>query len=506
MTRPQPAPALPAAAAGVLAAAAGAAAGHLAAGLTDPAASPVIAVGSTVIDATPTAVKDWAVATLGAHDKPVLLAGVVLVTLLLAGLAGRLTRRSRTAGAGLLLLLVALATAAALTRPVARPVDVVPGLVTAATGVGVLLALTRRLTTSDGTDGSGPTRRGVLLGSGAVAVAALAAATAGQWLAGAGARVAAVRLPRPARPLPPLPAGLEQRFPGISPFRTPVGQFYRVDTNLTVPAVDPGGWRLVVDGAVHRRLELRLDDLLAMPLVEHDVTLTCVSNQVGGQYVGSTRWLGVPLQHLLDRAGVRAGPDMLLSTAVDGFTISTPLDVATDGRPTLVAVGMDGRPLPPEHGFPARLVTPGVYGFVGATKWLTRLTLTTYDEHTAYWTGRGWATRAPIKISSRIDTPAPLSSIAAGPTVVGGVAWAQEHGVAGVEVSIDGGPWQPARLGPDAGIDYWRQWYLPWRATPGRHDLAVRARSRDGLVQTAVRAAPFPDGSSGIQHVVITVT
>jgi DMSO/TMAO reductase YedYZ molybdopterin-dependent catalytic subunit len=286
---------------------------------------------------------------------------------------------------------------------------------------------------------------------------------------------------------------------------TPRSDFYRVDTNLTVPVVDVDSWSLTVDGDVRRELSLSFDDLTRMDVVEHDITLTCVSNEVGGNLVGSARWLGVRLQDVLDRAGVGERADQILSTAVDGFTISTPLEVALDGRSSMLAFGMNGAPLPREHGFPVRLVTPGLYGYVGATKWLQRLTLTTYDAHEAYWTKRKWAVDAPIKLSSRVDTPRALSTIRSGRTVIGGVAWAQPHGVAKVEVRLDGGEWQPARLGPSAGVEYWRQWYLPWQATSGSHQIAVRATDRRGRTQTADRATPFPDGSSGIQEVVVNV-
>jgi DMSO/TMAO reductase YedYZ molybdopterin-dependent catalytic subunit len=257
---------------------------------------------------------------------------------------------------------------------------------------------------------------------------------------------------------------------------------------------------------VDRKLSLGYDDLRDLAVEEHDITLTCVSNTVGGKLVGAARWLGVPVTTLLEMAGPSPEADQVLSVDVDDFKISTPLAVLTDGRPALVAIGMNGEPLPRAHGFPARLVTPGLYGFVGATKWLSRLTVTTYAKDQAYWTKRDWATDAPIKLSSRIDTPKPLSTIRRGRRAIGGVAWAQHHGVARVEVRIDGGPWREATLGPDAGIDYWRQWYLPWDATPGAHMLAVRATDRDGTVQTAVRANAFPDGSSGIQELAVTVT
>jgi DMSO/TMAO reductase YedYZ molybdopterin-dependent catalytic subunit len=527
--------------AGLLATVAGISFGHLAAALVSPAASPVLAVGSTVIDLTPTPIKEWAVRELGNNDKPVLLASVALGTLLLAGGAGVLVRRSFALGAALLVGLVALAGALAVTRPAAGPADAVPAIVAGVVGVAVLAFITGRMRAvaprtdpqpatsrraakrgeiapADGPAPGAPApgtaqavlgartgRRGLLIGAGAVAALSGAAAATGQWLVRTGSRIADIALPRPADPLPALPTGLEVKHEGITPFRTATRDFYRVDTNLVVPRVDVDRWSLTIDGDVAHRLELSFDDLLAMPLVERDITLTCVSNEVGGKYVGAARWLGVPLKELLDRAGVGGKADQLLSTAVDGFTISTPLDVVRDGRDVLVAVGMNGEPLPAEHGFPARLVTPGVYGFVGATKWLERLTLTTYAAKKSYWTKRGWATDAPIKVSARIDTPKPFSTVDAGQTVIGGVAWAQHRGIARVEVRIDGGAWQVARLGPDAGLDYWRQWYLPWNAPKGRHLVAVRAITVDGDVQTAVRRTPFPDGSSGIQEVVVNV-
>jgi DMSO/TMAO reductase YedYZ molybdopterin-dependent catalytic subunit len=257
---------------------------------------------------------------------------------------------------------------------------------------------------------------------------------------------------------------------------------------------------------VDKKVTFTFDELTNMDVVEHDITLTCVSNEVGGNLVGAARWLGVPLRDVLDRAGIdNTRADQILSTAVDGFTISTPLKVALDGRNSLLAFGMNGEPLPREHGFPVRLVTPGLYGFVGSTKWLEKLTLTTYDAREAYWTRRKWAIDAPIKLSSRVDTPRPLSTIKSGQVVIGGVAWAQPDGVEKVEVRLDRGDWQEARLGPSGGVEYWRQWYLPWKAASGSHQIAVRATNRKGETQTTDRATAFPDGSTGIQEVVVTV-
>ena len=484
---------------GVLATLVGVAAGHLVAALTEPAASPVLAVGSTVIDLTPTPLKEWAIAHFGTHDKTVLVGSVMVGVLVLAAVAGLLAGRRLAYGAALLVALVAI--------PAVLAPQPLPSLVAGVVGVASLWLLVRRPASGAESPTAGPSRRGLLLTGGGLAVAAVAMGGAGRGITSYRTRTTDVALPAPADPAPAFPTGLDSRVRGITSLRTPTSDFYRVDTRLSLPVVDEGSWSLTIDGDVDREVTLSFDDLLAMPLIERDITLTCVSNEVGGRYVGGARWLGVRLTDLLDRAGIdHTKADQILSTDVDGMTISTPLSVATDGRDAMIAVGMNGASLPREHGFPARMVVPGLYGFVSACKWITRMTLTTYDDQQAYWTRRDWATDAPIKVSSRVDTPRPLETIDAGRTVIGGIAWAQHHGgIAKVEVRVDGGPWQQARLGPDVGGDYWRQWYLPWTAEPGQHSIACRATPAQGDVQTAERAAPFPDGSSGIQEIVVTV-
>ncbi len=500
------------AALGLLATVTGMAAGHLVAALLDPASSPVLAVGSTVIDLTPTPVKEWAVRNFGTNDKPILIGSVLAVTLVLAAVAGLLVRRSFAFGVGLLLVLVGLAGAAALTRPTATPVDVLPAAVAAIVGVLALALLTGLARgTSAGAESTeeratgGSSRRFVLVAGG---VAALAAAMggAGQWLVGLRTRPEDVAIPAATDPAGAFPTGIEGRVRGVSALRTPNDDFYRVDTALVIPSVSVDSWKLTIDGDVDKELSFSFDDLAAMPLTERDITMTCVSNEVGGPYVGAARWLGVRVKDLLDQAGVGSGVDQVFSTSVDGFTVSTPLEAAMDGRDMMVAIGMNGEALPRAHGFPARLITPGLYGFVGATKWLERLTLTTYDAKKSYWTERDWATDAPIKVESRIDTPRPLANVKAGMTAIGGVAWAQQRGIEKVEVRIDGGGWQEAKLGPSVNNDYWRQWYLPWDAKPGSHQLAVRATTKDGETQTPARTTVFPDGATGIQEIVVTVS
>ena len=500
---------------GILATIVGMAAGHLVASLLNPASSPVLSVGSTVIDLTPTPMKEWAIRQFGTADKLILVGSVMLGALALAALGGILARRRFVLGAGLLLLLVAVAGATAVTRPAAGVADLLPALATAVTGVAALWWLVRAhlghspMTPDESRSAQSPTddptRRGVLIAAGALTAAAAVMGGAGRWITGLRTSPTDVSLPTATDAAPALPQGLESKVKGISPFRTPTKDFYRVDTRLSLPIVSLDDYTLTIDGDVDEELTFTFDDLMAMDLIERDITLTCVSNDVGGPYVGAARWLGVPLKDLLERAGVGDKADQILSTDVDGMTISTPLAMAMDGRDAMVAIGMNGEALPRENGFPARMVVPGLYGFISACKWMTRITLTTYDEAEAYWTERDWATDAPIKIASRIDTPKSFAEIDAGDTFIGGVAWAQTRGIAGVEVQIDGGSWQPAELGPSAGDDYWRQWFMPWKADSGEHTLAVRATSRDGDVQTSVKAMPFPEGASGHQKIIVRV-
>lgn len=490
---------------GVLATLVGIGLAHLAAALTDPASSPVLAVGSGVIDRTPTPMKEWAIRQFGSADKTILVGSVMVGVLLLAALAGVLARRRLAAGMALLAVLVVVAGGAVLDRPSAQVVDLVPTLVALVVGPLALRLLATTDRRSHESDGS---RRTLLITIAAVSATAAVGGVAGRFIAAVKRRPEDIALPKPASPAPPLRRGLDDQVPGITPFRTSNGKFYRVDTRLDVPVVDSEDWELTIDGDVEREVTLSFDDLLGMELIERDITLTCVSNSVGGPYVGAARWLGVRLTDVLAKAGIDGTKaDQILSTDFDGMTISTPLDLATDGRDAMLAIGMNGKALPREHGFPVRMVIPGLYGFISATKWVTRLTLTTYDDQQAYWTERDWATDAPIKISARIDTPKALAQVDAGDVVVGGVAWAQERGgVAKVQVRIDGGAWTDAQLGPDGGNDYWRQWFYRWDgASSGSHRIAVRAVAGNGDEQTAVRAEPFPDGASGLHELLVTV-
>jgi DMSO/TMAO reductase YedYZ molybdopterin-dependent catalytic subunit len=308
-----------------------------------------------------------------------------------------------------------------------------------------------------------------------------------------------LRLPAAADPARPLPDGIA---PG---FVTANKDFYRVDTALTVPRIDPDTWSLRIHGMVGKEVRLSLADLLKRPLIERDITLNCVSNEVGGPYIGTARWLGVPLAPLLRELGVRDGADQLVARSIEGMTIGTPVSTVLDGRDAMLVVGMNGEPLPLTHGFPVRMLTPGLFGYAGACKWLTELELTTFDKVDAYWVERGWAAEGPVRTASRIDKPQPFARITAGPVTVAGVAWAQRRGIKAVEVRVDGGAWATAELLPTPSSDTWVQWRYSWKATAGPHSISVRATDGTGEVQPEQRATPFPSGATGWHTITATV-
>lgn len=489
--------------AGLLAAAVVLGVGELLAGLIDPDASPFVATGATVIDHTPDALREFAIQQFGTADKAVLFGAMGVVMAVLAVVVGLLERR-RPYGSAVLVVLGLVVCVAVLGRPTATAVSAIPVLLGVAAGVATLRFLITRAPKPEPTGAvsiGDPSRRRFLALAGGAAAVAAGGAVAGRWL---GEHLRAVSadlerfvLPRPVTAAPPPPPGIDPPVRGLTEFVTPNDTFYRIDTALRVPAVTSADWRLRIHGMVDREIELTMDDLRRRPAVEKLVTLTCVSNPVGGELAGNARWLGYPLADLLAEAGVRPDADMVLSTSADGFTAGTPVAALTDGRDALLAIGMNGAPLPVEHGYPARMVVPGLYGYVSATKWVVDLELTRFDRAEAYWTRRGWSARGPIKTASRIDVPGPLATIAPGPTVVAGVAWAQHRGITAVEVQVDDGPWQPAELAPEYTTDTWRQWTWRWEAVPGDHTLRVRATDGEGRVQTGQPADPVPDGATG---------
>ncbi|MFJ4921565.1 molybdopterin-dependent oxidoreductase [Streptomyces sp. NPDC088725] len=505
-----------------------------------PEASPITAVGGAVIDRTPPALKDFAVRNFGTNDKLVLQLGILALLAVFAMTVGVVALRHRLAGSAAVLVFGAVGAVSAAGRPDSGPLDALPSAVGALLACGVLYLLAGRLVPGtsplspasppaggpDGTrDGAGGAagaggafdRRGFVIAATAAVAASAGAGVVGRRLNASGAAEAAasrqdIVLPHPASPARPIPTGADLRVPGMSSFTTSNKDFYRVDTALVVPRVDAANWRLRIHGrGVPEPLTVSYQDLLQRELIERDITLTCVSNPVGGPYVGNARWIGVRLADLLREAGVRppseGGPaDQLVARSVDGMTIGSPVDTVMDGRDAMLVLGMNGEPLPFEHGFPVRMLVPGLYGYVSACKWLEDLELTTFDDYDAYWVKRTWSRRAPIKTESRIDTPRPFAGPKAGKVPVAGVAWAQRRGISKVEVRVDGGPWHEARLAAEDSRDTWRQWMWEWPATSGSHTLEVRATDRDGYTQTDERAETVPDGATGWHSVVVAVT
>jgi DMSO/TMAO reductase YedYZ molybdopterin-dependent catalytic subunit len=500
---------------GALTAAAALAVGEVVAVVTGPSSAPVYAVGAAAVNLTPAPVKEYAVAHFGEHDKQYLIAGILAALAAIALLAGIAALWRFAAGGLLVVLFGAVGVAAALSQPASSASWALPSALGAAAGVGVLWLLVRQYGTSDVAPDSsevaanGTDRRRLLLTAGGLAVGSVATGLGANLIGNrrydiAAAR-AAVRIPRPAFPAPALPPGTHPAVAGLSPFFTPNDDFYRVDTALVLPQVRPDTWTLRIHGLVDRPLILSFDELLRRPLIEHDMTVSCVSDPVGGPYVGNARWIGASLPDLLRAAGVRSGADQLLARSVDGMTIGTPLASILDGRTALLAVAMNGEALPVAHGFPARMLVPGFYGYASACKWVTDLYVTTFAADTAYWVQRGYARIGTMKTQSRIDVPKPFARVAAGPVTVAGIAWATDRGIADVQVRIDQGPWQTARLAAQDSPDTWRQWTYTWQAIPGSHTLQVRAADDTGAYQSATRADPYPDGASGWESVLVTV-
>ena len=524
---------------GVLAAAFGVAIGTLVAAFIDPAYAPIEVVASTAIDIPPAVVKEWATSTFGTASKSVVVGVVAVAVVAIAAWSGVASRTRPRFGIQVMLVAGVVGAVAALLRPVDAFLAPLPALaagVAAALALWWLLRMARPSAVAapesvpdmptDGLKEVSPghqdlpgreslgmsaevqsvSRRGVLLGIGGVVVVGGAALASARWLttraSAVASRVAAV-LPSPAEVLPPLPASVQAPVPGMAPFVTPNADFYRIDTAVIVPQVTAEEWTLSFDGMVRRPFTITYAELLEMPMVERDVTIMCVSNPIGGDLIGTARWLGTPLLPLLERAGIEPGADQIFSTSIDGWTCSTPLDGLAEREP-LLAIAMNGEPLPIEHGFPVRMIIPGLYGFISATKWVTQITATTYAADPAYWTVRGWATDAPVLTGSRIDLPD--GSLSVGQTAIGGVAWAMDgDGISRVEVSIDDGPWQDAQLAEQPNPRTWRQWWLDWEATPGRHSIAVRATNGLGETQTSEVADVVPSGATGYDVGVVEV-
>lgn len=478
-------------------------------------ASPIDAVGSVFIDHVPAWLKTLAIDWFGTNDKLALRVGIVTLLGLAAigfGIAGRTRRWLGVAGIGAFGVIGAWA---AVSRPTASGWAALPSIAGAALGAGALWFLLRPRpieTPGPSRVPLGWDRRRFLASSAAVTAGAVVAGSAGAALERR--RVDRIREAIPDT-LPPVgaaptgsttPVGEPSPPTGAqlfseTPYITPRDRFYRIDTALSFPTVDPANWALTIKGMVTKPLRLTYADLLARPMIERIVTLTCVSNEVGGPYIGNAVWQGVLLRDLLAEAGISADAEQVFSTSLDGWTCGFPVPVATDpNRDCMVAVGMNGKPLPLEHGFPARLVVPGLYGYVSATKWLDTIEINRFSDAQGYWVPRGWSRNGPIKTQSRIDVPRDGEKLPAGKVRIAGIAWAQHTGVAKVEVRVDGGDWQEARLATDVTDDSWRQWVLDWDATgkpAARYVAEVRATDKSGYTQTEDRADPAPDGATG---------
>ncbi len=517
-----------AAVSGFVAAGVALAAGELAAAAVDSAQSPVTAVGSEFIDRFAARLKELAVRLFGTNDKKALVTGIVVVSLILGIVLGLAARRRWIAAPLGFAAFGAVGAWAMSTDPQGTTSDAVicaaAAVLSGVAAFGLLWRLARPSAISirppqDPSPSATPVgtparirqtivdRRSFLAGTAGLAVVA-GSATAWSRRVRSADTVAAVRrstvLPRPRRSTLP-PASQPFDAPGLTPYVTATDDFYRIDTALLTPQVDPAGWTLSLKGMVDSPFSITYDELLAMESVEETVTIQCVSNEVGGHLVGNAVWQGVPLSALLDRAGVRDGATQIVGRSVDGFTAGFPTAAALDGRTALVAYAMNGEPLPADHGFPARLVVSGLYGYVSATKWLESIELTTWEDFDGYWVPRGWSKEGPIKTMSRIDVPSNDAELVAGPQPIAGVAWAPNIGIERVEVQVDDGGWIEAELGRTASDDTWVQWHLAWDATPGRHRIQVRATDATGYTQTAVRADPAPDGATGWHFRDVTV-
>ena len=502
--------------AGVAAAAVALGVGELVSAFGNDGQSLVGGVGDWFIDAAGKDIAKPFIELLGTNDKPALAIGIVVVCLGLGAVLGRATvRRPWVGPAGFSAFAVAGALAGMDSSLSSPTVTVVAAFLAAVAGAATLVALLRVAATGralpvtttaslvDPADATG-SRRAFFGWAGAAGALAVTAAVASRALRGPSAAETA----RATVALPPSPdggatlsaargTGPAPPVDGLTPYLTPNDEFFKIDTAFVTPSVDPAGWTLTIDGLVDEPLELTYADLLGMDMVEVPITLACVSNEVGGRYVGNAVWQGVPLADLLAQVGVADGAEQVVGRSVDGFSAGFPLDVALDGRPALVAVGMNGEPLPVDHGFPARLVVAGLYGYVSATKWLDRIELAPWDEVDGYWIPLGWSKEGPIKTSSRIDVPRSGAELVAGTQPIAGVAWSPGPGISGVEVQVDDGPWMAATVADALSDDTWVQWHVAWEATPGEHTVQVRATDGDGVTQTDERSKPAPDGATG---------
>jgi len=492
---------------GVTAVAAGLAVGQLVALLGKGLTNPVVSIGNRVIDHVPTGVKEFAIRTFGINDKSALVVSIYLVIFLLAVVIGR-TFSSGNEGRAFksVIILTALGAVASLVDSGATIFSLLPSLATGATTILILRWLKgKNVQTVDGE--TSLNRRELLTRVGLIGVGAIAAVSAAKFLrdhASAQLQKLNITLPKPLRPLPVPPIDPALTIPGLSQLFTPNREFYRIDTAIVVPNIAAETWTLKIDGMAKNPREFTYQELINRPVFELDDTIACVSNEVGGNLVGNARWLGIRLDDLIKEVVPTSSADQVMGYSSDGFAAGFPLAVL-DGRDAMIAFGMNGHPLPTDHGFPARLIVPGLYGYVSATKWLTHIELTRFDKKEGYWVPRGWSVLAPIKTQSRIDTPRDGSAVKSGTVAIAGVAWAPARGISQVEVKVSDGPWRVATLGPELAKTTWRQWWIDWSATKGDSHISVRATDGTGALQSSSSTPAAPDGAQGWHTVNITV-
>jgi DMSO/TMAO reductase YedYZ molybdopterin-dependent catalytic subunit len=499
---------------GLLAVGAGVAASELVTGLLSLRMSPAVALGEAIIKLTPGPVAEWFISLVGRNDKPLLITGIFVGLAASGALLGMLAARNRTAAYVLLVALGAIGMWAESYQHGSTFLDIAPAIVAPLVAIPLLgWLLDARPSESEVASDSNESatamvsRRTFLMRGALVVGGSLVVAAGGRILSRSRA---AVESARQHLKLPlgrtRVPTGVSVGVQGVSDWETPVDSFYRIDTSLSPPLIEPKDWQLRIHGMVDREITLTYQDLLQRGLTDAWITLNCVSNPVGGPLIGNARWSGVRIADLLAEAGVQSGADAVLSTSKDGWNCGTPIEVLTDDRNALLAVALDGQPLPIEHGFPVRMVVPGLYGFVSATKWVVDLNVTRFVDFTAYWTSRGWSPQAPVKTSSRIDVPDSGSGLNVGQVSIGGVAWAQHRGIDAVEVQVDGGDWVSATLGVEPTIDSWVQWKYDWNAPAGSHTIAVRATDDTGAVQSGQDVGVVPNGSEGYHTISVHVS
>ena len=522
---------------GMVGAALALASGELVASLTNKTTSLVLAVGEFIVDVTPGDVVRTSIETLGNSQKIVLLSAITVISILFGGFLGLLSRKHSDLSY-LLFILFGIFGGWTLNRDPLTSTTAALSLSATATliGLSAFVFLNNILDQPINTSLEDPKnryadRRQFLSWATGISVAAGAMTGTGRFLL-KDDTIQNIRenivLPdieektgllksdttTPASPTPATTTLPDEKdfftfsemneIEGISPYITSNKDFYRIDTALRVPTIEPADWSLTLNGLVENPYELSYDEILEMDLVKKDVTLTCVSNEIGGPLVGNAVWSGVPLSEIISKSKPLPEAQQVMCHSVDGFTAGFPIENIFDGRTALLAVGMNGRPLPVIHGFPARLVVAGLYGYVSAVKWIKRIEICTWDGNDGYWIPRGWSKKAPIKISSRIDVPRERR-INSGINAVAGVAWAPLSGVKTVEVSFDSGPWQECNLGVSLSGESWSQWAYKWDAKPGKYEIKVRAIDNNGVIQSSNLASPAPNGAEGYDQISVRV-